>query len=72
MKFIMFQKERIEKKEIGVITAHNYIRSLKLFIGMNFDMPPINWKKITRGLYKRKENRADENCYGNFCQIRGF
>jgi hypothetical protein len=50
MKFIMFQKERIKKREIVAITAHNYIRSFKLFIDMNFDMPPINWKKITRGL----------------------
>lgn len=49
MKFIMFQKERIKNKEIVAITAHNYIRSFKLFIDMNFDMPPINWKKITRG-----------------------
>lgn len=49
MKFIMFQKERIKKREIVAITAHNYIRSFKLFIDMNFDMPPINWKKITRG-----------------------
>ena len=50
MKFITFQKERIGRKEIVAITAQNYIRSFKLFIDMNFDMPSINWKKITRVL----------------------
>lgn len=55
MKFIMFQNERINRKEIVAITAYNYIRSFKLFIDMNFDMPPINWKKITRGLPTRRE-----------------
>ena len=55
MKFIMFQNDRIQRKEIVAITAYNYIRSLKLFIDMNFDMPPINWKKITRGLPSRRE-----------------
>jgi hypothetical protein len=38
MKFIVFQNERIQRKEIVAITAYNYIRSLKLFIDMNFDM----------------------------------
>ncbi|MGZ5485597.1 MAG: hypothetical protein ACXWFB_06780 [Nitrososphaeraceae archaeon] len=42
MRFIIFQNERIQRKEIVVITAHNYIRSFKLFIDMIFDMPPIN------------------------------
>ena len=55
MKFIMFQKERITRNEIVAITVHNYIRSFKLFIDMNFGMPPINWKKITRGLPSRRE-----------------
>ena len=59
MKFIMFQKERIKNKEIVAITAHNYIRSFKLFIDMNFDMSPINWKKITRGLPTGREIAND-------------
>ena len=59
MRFIIFQNERIQRKEIVVITAYNYIRSLKLFIDMNFDMPPINWKKITRGLPSRREIAND-------------
>jgi integrase len=59
MKFIIFQNERIQRKEIVAITAYNYIRSLKLFIDMNFDMPPLNWKKITRGLPSRREIAND-------------
>ena len=55
MKFIMFQNERIKRKEIVAIIAYNYIRSFKLFIDMNFDMPPINWKKITWGLPSGRE-----------------
>jgi hypothetical protein len=59
MKFIMFQNERIQRKEIVAITAYSYIRSLKLFIDMNFDMQPINWKKITRGLPPKREIAKD-------------
>jgi integrase len=59
MKFIMFQNERIKRKEIVAITAYYYIRSFKLFIDMNFDMPPINWKKIIRGLPSRREIAND-------------
>ncbi len=55
MRFIIFQNERIKNKEIVAITAYNYIRSLKLFIDMNFDTSPINWKKIARGLPSRRE-----------------
>lgn len=61
MKFIMFQNERIKRKEIVAITAYNYIGSFKLFIDMNFDMPPINWKKITRGLPSRREIANDRS-----------
>ena len=32
MKFIMFQNERIQRKEIVAITAYNYIRSLKFLL----------------------------------------
>jgi integrase len=59
MRFIIFQNERIKNKEIVAITAYNYIRSLKLFIDMNFDTSPINWKKITRGLPSRREIAND-------------
>ena len=59
MRFIMFQKERIARKEIVAITAHNYVRSFKLFLDMNFDIIPINWKKITRGLPSGRETAND-------------
>lgn len=59
MRFIVFQKERIQGKEIVAITAHNYIHSFKLFIDMNFDTQPINWKKITRGLPTGRETAND-------------
>ena len=55
MRFVISQNDRIQKKEIVAITAYNYIRIFRLFIDMNFDMPPINWKKITRGLPSRRE-----------------
>jgi hypothetical protein len=41
MRFIIFQNERIQRKEIVAITSYNYIRSLKLFIDMNFDMQKL-------------------------------
>ncbi|HJT84085.1 MAG TPA: hypothetical protein VJ697_06345 [Nitrososphaeraceae archaeon] len=47
------------KKGNCCITAYNYIRPLKLFIDINFDTPPINWKKITRGLSTRREIAND-------------
>ena len=59
IRFIMFQKERIQRKEIVAITAHNYIRTFKLFIDMNFDIPPINWKRLTRGLPAFREVAND-------------
>ena len=51
IRFIVFQKERIQRKEIVAITAHNYIRTFKLFIDMNFDIQPINWKRLTQLVY---------------------
>ena len=34
-KFIIFQKERISRKEIGPETLTNYMKSIKLFCKMN-------------------------------------
>jgi len=59
MRFIMFQKERINRKEIVAITARNYIRTFKLFIDMNYDIQPINWKRLTRGLPAFRETAND-------------
>ena len=39
MRFIIFQNERIQRKEIVAITAYNYIRSFKLFIDRILILP---------------------------------
>ncbi|HEX7256933.1 MAG TPA: hypothetical protein VF242_02635, partial [Nitrososphaeraceae archaeon] len=48
LKFVLFHKERIHKKEISGATLINYLKAIKLFCEMS-DLS-INWKKITRGL----------------------
>jgi hypothetical protein len=48
IKFINFQKIRIENKEIAEGTLHNYIKAIKLFLSMN-DIE-INWKRIGKGV----------------------
>ena len=47
--FIIYQKERIERKEIASGTLRNYIKVIKLFCEMN-NILNINWKLIYRGL----------------------
>lgn len=56
-KFLQFQKERVEKKEISGATLRNYIKSIKLFCEMNDILIP--WKKLTRGLPKGKKYADD-------------
>ena len=53
LKFVQFQKDRVDKKEISGATVRNYVKSIKLFCEMA-DMP-IPWKKITRVLSKGKK-----------------
>jgi hypothetical protein len=48
IKFINFQKQRIENKEIAEGTLHNYIKAIKLFLSMNDII--INWKRIGKGM----------------------
>lgn len=48
IKFVNFQKKRIENKEIAEGTLHNYIKAIKLFLSMN-DIT-INWKLIGKGV----------------------
>ncbi len=52
LKFVLFHKERIHKKEISGATLINYLKAIKLFCEMS-DIS-INWKKITRGLSRGK------------------
>jgi len=48
IKFINFQKQRIENKEIAEGTLHNYIKAIKLFFSMNDII--INWKELGKGI----------------------
>ena len=57
LKFIHFQKERVDRKEITGATVRNYAKSIKLFCEMA-DIP-IPWKKITRGLPRGKKYADD-------------
>jgi hypothetical protein len=57
LKFVLFHKERIHKKEISGATLINYLKAIKLFCEMS-DLS-INWKKITRGLSKGKRYAND-------------
>jgi integrase len=57
LRFIHFQKERVDRKEITGATVRNYAKSIKLFCDMS-DIP-IPWKKITRGLPRGKKYADD-------------
>jgi len=56
-RFIMYQKERLQKKEIVVSTIHNYLKPIKLLCEMN-DIH-VKWKKITIGLPKERRYAED-------------
>lgn len=57
LKFMLYQLDRVNRKEIVGSTVQNYVKSIKLFC----DMADINihWKKITRGLPKGKSFADD-------------
>lgn len=57
IRFLQFQKERVEKEEITGATLRNFLKSIKLFCEMS-DIP-ITWKKITRGLPKIRRHADD-------------
>jgi len=48
IRFLQYEKDRVEKGEITAATLNNFVKSIKLFCEMS-DIP-ISWKKITRGL----------------------
>ena len=52
IRFLQYQKERVENKEIASGTLKNFVKSLKVFCEMADIYIP--WKKITRGLPKCK------------------
>jgi integrase len=57
IKFINFQKQRIENKEIAEGTLHNYIKSIRLFFSMNDII--INWKRIGKGMPAERHSADD-------------
>ncbi len=59
MQFVLFQKQRVESGEIVSTTIRNYIKAAKLFLEMNFDVPLVNWKRITKSLPAPKNASND-------------
>ena len=57
LKFLQFQKERVEKKEITASTLRNYVKTIKMFCEVTDIL--IQWKKITRGLPRGKRYADD-------------
>jgi integrase len=57
IRFLHFQKERVEEEEITAATLKNFIKSLKAFCeSVDIDIP---WKKATRGLPKARRAAND-------------
>lgn len=42
MEFVLYQKERVYKNEIVYATIRNYLKTVKLFLEMNSDVPIVN------------------------------
>lgn len=57
VRFLHFQKERVEKGEIAGSTLKNFLKAIKLLCEVA-DIA-INWKKITRGLPKVRRYAED-------------
>jgi hypothetical protein len=57
IKFLQYQKERVEKSEISGGTLRNFVKTIKLFCEMS--EITISWKKITRGLPKSRKYADD-------------
>jgi hypothetical protein len=57
MRFVMFQKERIDKKEITAGTLRNYLKAVKLYCRMN--RINIGWDLISRSIPKAKQHVND-------------
>ena len=59
MDFVLYQKERVYKNEIVYATIRNYLKTVKLFLEMNSDIPIVNWKRITKGVPSGKSTGND-------------
>lgn len=60
MRFLQWQRERVEKKELSVATVHNSLKPIKLFCDMNeLPITIMFWKKLTRGI-PRSRKWADD------------
>src|SRR5687768_16468332 len=59
MDFVLYQKERVYKAEIVYATIRNYLKTVKLFLEMNSDVPIVNWKRITKGIPSGKSAAND-------------
>ena len=57
IRFLRYQKERVEKTEITGGTLSNFVKTIKLFCEMT--EIPIHWKKITRELPKSRKYAYD-------------
>src|SRR5215207_4254672 len=57
IKFLQYQKERVEREEITGATLRNFVKAIKLFCEMS-DIP-ISWNKINRGLPKTRRFADD-------------
>jgi hypothetical protein len=58
VRFLQYQKERVEREEITGATLRNFVKAIKLFCEMSDVL--ILWKKINRGLPKIRRF-ADES-----------
>jgi hypothetical protein len=50
LKFLLYLKGRVDKKEISASTLRNYSKPIKLFLYMNDIQTSSWWNKVTRGL----------------------
>ena len=57
MRFIRYQKERIERGEMAASSISNYYKPIKLFCVMNDIV--LNWDKISRTIPKGRQRSAD-------------
>ena len=57
IRFLQFQRERVDKEEIAASTLKNFLKAIKLLCEVA-DIT-INWKKITRGLPKVRRYAED-------------